>query len=208
MTNDLLRQEARQCSWLSLSLPPAATVALLGLAAMAYQMAPSREAALVGLSKFVWLLPLAQGLAAVAPLTGDPVVELHESSPTPFRRTLVCRAIVVTVAALITSAALYLGMHLMNMWGGPPGISGMLNTFCQGAFLIAVAYAAVSVTPTASSASLLVMTAWIFMVFGINAVIGDVLVNRVLLLVLAAVLVQIGYQRLGDSERLLQGVQS
>lgn len=206
MTTQLLLKEARQCSAVSLALPVVAAVALLALSLAAHQMAPSRESALVGLSKFVWLLPLAQGLAAVGPLTGDRLVELHESTPVPFRRTQAHRAVIVATVSLLCSIGLYAGMQALGLWGGPGGILAILNTFGQGVFLIACAFAGAAVTHTASPVSLLVITAWIFVLFGVNAILGDVLMNRSLLMILAVALFVYGYRHLRDSERLIAGV--
>ena len=133
------------------------------------------------------VLVLCSGAALAAALTGDPLVELHESTPTTFRLVQVVRAALVMFAPL----------HLAGIWPHDEGWVTLVVPVGAVLVLASVALAAAA-GGTASSTVITVISAWLLVLVW-DSYVQPLPMRRGLPLVGAVALAVVAWRRLGDA---------
>jgi hypothetical protein len=172
-------------------------------------------------------IPLAAGTAAGALVGRDPVVELHGTLPTPYRRTLLRRFTVTMAAAAVTGLVVSGGLLASGWWTRWPDhhdpLPGQLTWLAPTLALGGLGLLAGALSGSPALAGGLVAAVWIGeQVFKTGAQSNPVLrlvylfastrggpsiawtQNRLALLLLAALFVGLAWLRLGRVERLAQ----
>ncbi|MFF3224759.1 hypothetical protein ACFYV7_18360 [Nocardia suismassiliense] len=192
--NPIWLYEIRRCGREVLALPPMLAAAL-GVALVALDGGPAAQVAAVD------TVPLVAGLAAVAALGGERMIEVHLTVRTPYRLTVARRVTLV----LASACGAVLVLALLG-WRAVQGSAGVLltgNIVFAMALISLATYVIVEFRSTAG-ASVVVMTAWLakLLVLDQFAVLAEALV----LLTVAALCAWLAALRITDSEAQLRGV--
>lgn len=143
------------------------------------------------------------GVCAVVALTGDPLVELHEATPTGFRQAQFTRAALVALSSLAGAVVMFAPLHRQHLWPRDQGWVTLLGP--AGAVLVVtvVAVVAAAYTWTASSTTLCVMAAWMALAMLWDPYVTWLPAQRGLPLAAGCVLLVAGWRRLADGERTI-----
>ncbi|GAA1650433.1 hypothetical protein GCM10009764_84930 [Nocardia ninae] len=184
----------RRCGREALALPPM-LAAVLGVALVALGGGPAAQVAAVD------TVPLGAGLAAVAALGRERMIEVQLTVRTPYRLTVARRVTLVLAAAC--GAVLVLGLLGRGVVQDSAGALLTGNIVFASALIGLPTYAIVEFRSTAG-ASVLVMAAWLakLLVMDQFAVVAESLV----LLTVAALCAWLAALRITDSEAQLRGV--
>ena len=195
MTLPLIRAQLRRTG-VALAVP--LTAGAVGAASGRWAAAawsPSQAVLLVmGLEQ---VLVLCSGAALAAALTGDPLVELHESTPTTFRLVQVVRAALVTTSGAVGALVMFAPLHLAGIWPHDEGWVTLVVPVGAVLVLASVALAAAA-GGTASSTVITVISAWLLVLVW-DSYVQPLPMRRGLPLVGAVALAVVAWRRLGDA---------
>lgn len=141
------------------------------------------------------------GVSAASALTGDPLVELHESTSTSFRSVQVLRAAILAVSGVIGAIVMFVPLHLAGVWPRDDGWATVLVPAGAVLFVIAVAWGVAAFAGTVSATTIAVIAAWMFLAMLWDPYVLMLAIQRGVPLLAAGVLVILGLRRLGDSEQ-------
>lgn len=173
-------------------------VALIGwFAADAW---PSAQAmTLVNLLAQVFVI--AAGICAAVALTGDPLIELHESTPTGFRQVQLLRASLVALSGLAGAVLMFVPLHRLRVWPRDDGWTSVASPVGAVLIMIVVALVAAAFAGTASTATIAVVVAWMFLTLLWDPYVLPLPQQRGIPLFISVVLLVPVWQRLGKAER-------
>jgi hypothetical protein len=200
VTGAWIRAQGRQLGPIVLAGPILAggAVALLGwFAADAWP--PSQAMTLV-----TWLAQvfvIATGVCAAVALTGDPLLELHESTPTGFRRVQLTRAGLVTVSGLSGAAVMFFPLHAVRAWPHDQGWSTVASPTGAVVIVVVAALLTAAFAGTASTTTIAVVAAWMFLAMLWDPYVLPLPQQRGIPLIVSAGLLVAVWHRLGDAER-------
>ncbi len=141
------------------------------------------------------------GVAAAVVLTGDPLVELHESTPISFRTVQFLRAAIVASIAVAGGLVMFVPLHLLGVWPRDIGwLSGLVPTGAA-LFIVAVALTAAAFSGTTSTVTISVVAGWIFLSLLWDPYILHVTVQRGIPLAAAALMTWAAWGRLRNAEK-------
>lgn len=147
------------------------------------------------------LFVIATGVCAAVALTGDPLIELHESTTVGFRRVQLLRAGLVALSGLAGAALMFFPLHLLRVWPGDDGWVSVVSPAGAVVIVIVVALLVAAFAGTASATTIAVVAAWMFLAMLWDPYVLPLPQQRgIPLLVAAGLLVAVWY-RLGDAER-------
>lgn len=156
-----------------------------------------------------WLVQvqvICSGVSVAIVVAGDPMIELHESTPIGYRASLFVRAGIVTVSGLTGAVVFYAALLGASLW---PTNSGWGTMFSQVSAVIVLAVVAVTVaafTGTVSSTTVAVITAWMFLSMLWDPYVPSLLPGRGIPLLIVAFLLVAGWRRLGNTEHNIRKV--
>jgi len=148
------------------------------------------------------------GVCAAVALTGDPLVELHESTQTGFRSVQFIRFGIVTASAVVGAAVMFTPIHLLGTWPRDEGWITLVSPAGAAIFVTMVALAAATFTGTVSATTIAVVAGWVFLALLWDPYVVPLPAQRGLPLIAALVLVAVAWRRLGDSESNITKVAS
>lgn len=221
----LWRYEVRRAGWVAALGPPAAVLLGAGVALIA----PSQDetaTARVLLGTLEMAVPLAAGVACASLVGRDPASEVQLAVPTPYRVTLLRRAVVTLGWTAVVATLTALVLIATGWWATWPEnhgpIAGQLTWIAPTLGLGAVGFAAGAVSRSPAAAGAVVTTLWTFQqafagafqqdypgrllyLFATTrgAVPGDWTPNRLTLIGLAAALIALALAVLDRAERLI-----
>lgn len=205
MTGAAIRAQGRRNGLIVLAGPIIAggAVALAGwFAAEAWPLAQAMT--LVNWLAQVFVIGV--GVCAVVALTGDPLAELHESTPTGFRAVQLLRAALVTFCGLIGAALMFFPLHALRVWPRDEGWTSVASPAGAVIIVVVVALLASAFARTASATTIAVVVAWMFLAMLWDPYVLPLLQQRGLPLAVAAALAVAAWYRLGDAERNIEKV--
>lgn len=185
------------------AVPPVAGV-LVALAGTAASVAWSVERATVLSMVLTQLFVLCTGIAAAAALTGDPLVEVHESTPTSFRGAQTVRAAMVSIFGIVGAVVMFVPLHLNGIWPRDQGWITVVTPVGGVILVVAVAAVAATFTGTPSATTIAVIAAWMFLALFWDPYVFELSVQRGVPLLGASALLVVGWRRSGDAERNLE----
>lgn len=141
------------------------------------------------------------GVSAASALTGDPLVELHESTSTSFRSVQVLRAAILAVSGVIGAMVMFVPLHLAGVWPRDDGWATVLVPAGAVFFVIAVAWAVAAFAGTVSATTIAVIAAWMYLAMLWDPYVLVLAIQRGVPLLAAGVLVILGLRRLGNTEQ-------
>ncbi|GGM49655.1 hypothetical protein [Microbacterium saperdae] len=200
MTQSAVLAQFRRVGPALLSAPVlvGALVAIAG-AATANTWTVAQAATLLGWLTQVFTITV--GVTAAVALTGDPLVELHESTPISFRAVQLLRAGIVAIVAVVGGLVMFVPLHLLGAWPRDTGWSSGLVPAGAALFIVAVALAAAAFSGTVSTVTISVVAGWIFLSLLWDPYILHLLVQRGIPLAAAAVMTWMAWRRLGNTEK-------
>ncbi|AOS62209.1 hypothetical protein [Actinoalloteichus hymeniacidonis] len=200
MSGALLRTQWRRVG-LSVAVGPliaGALVAVVGwMASSAWP--PSQAMSLVS-----WLAQafvLCAGVCVAVALTGDPLIELHESTTTSFRTVQLLRAMLCTVSGLVGAVIMVAPLHLLGVWPRDTGWASVLSPAGAVVFVAVIALFTAAFAGTPSSTTIAVVMAWMCLAMLWDPYVLPLHRQRGLPLLAAAGLFGLAWSRLGDGER-------
>jgi hypothetical protein len=144
---------------------------------------------------------IAAGVCAAVALTGDPLIELHESTPTGFRRVQLTRATLVTASGLAGAALMFFPLHALRAWPRDDGWISVVSPAGAVVSVIVVALLTAAFARTAAATTIAVVAAWMFLSMLWDPYVLPLLHQRGIPLVASAGLLLAAWHRLGDAER-------
>lgn len=142
------------------------------------------------------------GVTSAVVLTDDPLIELHEASPTSFRTVQFSRAALIAVSGIIGACVLFIPLHLLRVWPNDQGWGTVLAPIGAVVVIVSVAVATAASSQTASATTIAVVATWIFLALLWDPYVPkDFLVRRGIPLLGAIVLIISAWWRLGNTER-------
>lgn len=149
------------------------------------------------------LFVLTVGVSAATALAGDRLIEIHESTPTPFRITLTRRALIVTVSAVLGAVIAFTTLHTLGIWPHDEGWVSIISPVGAAIFIVAIAMLAAAYSGSPATTSIAVVVGWMFLALIWDPYVLVLAVQRGVLLLVAAVMVAIAWRRLRNSEALI-----
>jgi cytochrome bd-type quinol oxidase subunit 2 len=175
-----------------------AAVAAAGLGA---SLVLPAEHTMLLVSWLVQAFVLCAGVCVAASVTGDTLVELHESTPTPFRAVQVLRSGIVNVAAVIGAVVMYVPLRRTGVWPRDEGWSSLFSPVGAVVVITVVALTAAAFSGTPVTATIAVVVAWMFLVTVWDPHVLPLHLQRGLPLIAALVPAVSAWRRLADTER-------
>ena len=195
-----IRAQARRIGPVVLAVPILAGVAVAAVGWYAAGAWPVSQA----MTLVNWLAQvfvIAAGVCVAVALTGDPLIELHESTPTGFRAVQLTRAALVTLTGIVGAVLMFVPLHVLRVW---PRDEGPVSVFSPAGAVVIVAVVALVAAVfagTASATTIAVVAAWMFLAMLWDPYVLPLHLQRGLPLIAAAVLVVAVWFRLGIAER-------
>lgn len=154
-----LAAQARRVGGVVLAGPVVAggAVALAGWGG-AVAWAPTQAMTLVSWLTQVFVVGV--GACAAVALTGDQLVELHESTPTGFRAAQLLRAALVTAAGVAGAVLMFGPLHALGVWPRDAGWISVTSPAGAVVILAVVALLAAAYARTLPATVLAVVAAW------------------------------------------------
>lgn len=141
------------------------------------------------------------GVVAAVALTGDPLVELHESMPVSFRAVQFLRAAIVAAVAVAGGLVMFVPLHLLGVWPRDIGwLSGLVPTGAA-VFIVAMALTAAAFSGTASTVTISVVAGWVVLSLLWDPYVLHPGVQRGIPLAAAAVMSWAAWGQLGNAEK-------
>lgn len=140
------------------------------------------------------------GVCVAVAVTGDPLVELHESTPTPFRTVQAVRAGIVTLSGIAGAALMFTPLHLLGIWPRDEGWISLASPAGAVTLVAVAALATAAFSGTVSATTIAVIATWIFLALLWDPYVHPLWAQRGLPLLGAAALALIAWKRLEDSE--------
>lgn len=199
MIGAAIRVQARRIGLIVLAGPVVAGgfVALTGwLAAETWPL--SQAMTLVNWTAQMFVI--AAGICVAVAVTGDPLIELHESTPMGFRTVQLLRGGLVTLSGLVGAAILFFPLHTLRVW---PRDEGWISAATPAGAVIIVAVVALATaafTGTASATTIAVVAAWMFLAMLWDPYVLPLLAQRGLPLAVAAAVFVAVWHRFGNTE--------
>jgi hypothetical protein len=156
----------------------------------------------------VQIYVIVTGVCMAAALTGDPLIELSESLPTPFRTVQSLRAGLVGGASLLSTAGMFLALRTFDLWPRPQGWAGLLDVTGAVALVSEAVCVVAAFSGNASSSVIAAVTAWMALTLLWDPYVTSLLAQRGLPLAAGALLLPLLWRRWGDAERNLAGAAS
>ncbi|RLP07670.1 hypothetical protein [Propionibacterium australiense] len=181
----------------ALPLTSGIAVAAIGVVMAGSWTATQTAVAVTWLSQ---MFSIAVGITAVVALTGDPVIELHESTPTSFRAAQLIRGAIVLTVSVLAVFAMFAPLHARRVWPRDVGWVDVLGPVSSTTFIVAVALAAAAFSRSASTTSIAVIAGWMFVSLMWEPYVGVLAVRCGGLFVMAAGFAVMAALRLGDAE--------
>lgn len=199
MSGSLLRAQFRRTGGALVAAPVIAGVIVAVVSWGAATVWP----ATLAMTLVMWLSQIfvvCAGVCVAVAVTGDRLVELHESTPTSFRIVQTMRAGIVTVSGMVGAVLMFAPLHLLGIWPRDQGWISLVSPAGAVVLVAVVALAAAAFAGTVSSTTIAVVAAWMFLAMLWDPYVLPLLVQRGLPLLGAAMLALIAWRRLGDSE--------
>lgn len=156
-------------------------------------------------SMMIMLMPLYSlivGLVAVGVLAGDPLVELHGSTPVGVRATQTMRAVLLTLAGMAGAFIMFAPLHLLGVVYGDAGWVSAITPVGGVAVLVLTAYAAAATMRSPRSVTFCLVLLWVVLALFWDTNLMTVLVlQRGVPLVVASVAAAAAWLSLGNPER-------
>lgn len=200
MRGPLVRAQVRRTGVAMATAPILAGAAAAAAGRGAALALPAEHAVLL----VSWLVPafvLCAGVCVAASVTGDTLVELHESTPTPFRTVQVLRAGIVNAAAVVGAVVMYVPLHRAGVWPRDGGWISLLSPVGAVAVVTVVALTAAAFSGTAVTTTIAAVTAWMFLAVVWDPHVLPLHLQRGLPLIAALVPAVGAWRRLADTER-------
>lgn len=200
MSSIKLWTQVRRIGVVTIALPliAAAIVAGVGVTVAGTWTVTQTAIAVTWLSQ---LFTIAVGITATVTLTGDPIIELHEATPTSFRSTQMMRTVIVVGPAVVAAAVMFVPLHMLGVWPRDVGLVTVSAPISAAVFIVAVALVASAFSKSASTTSIAVIAGWIFVSLVWEPYVDPLVVRCGFLLLLAAAFTGVAAVRLGDSEK-------
>ncbi len=200
MSHTRIRAQFRRIGAPAAALPLASGVAVAAAGVTMAGSWPVTQTA-VAMIWFTAMFPITVGIAAVAALTGDPIIELHESTPTSFRAAQLTRCSLVLAIAVLAALAMFAPLHLRGVWPRDAGWVSALGPVSAAVFIVAVALMAAAFSKSASTTVIAVIAGWMFVALVWEPYVDVLAVRCGVLLALAAGFAAAAARRLGDAEK-------
>lgn len=156
-----------------------------------------------------WLVQIyviCAGVCVAVAVTGDPLIELHESTVAGFRTAQLVRAGAMTVAGTSGAILLFEVLHGFDVWPRDIGWSGVLFPVGAVIFLAVISLATAAFSGASSATTIAVVAAWMFLAMLWDPYVLPLLPGRGIPLFFALVLAVVAWWRLGDAEQNLRKV--
>ncbi|MCV7636737.1 hypothetical protein M3B10_011090 [Micrococcus luteus] len=144
---------------------------------------------------------IATGVCAAVALTGDPLIELHESTPTGFRRVQFLRAGLVALSGLAGAVLMFFPLHALRVWPRDEGWTSVASPAGAVVIMIVVAMVAAAFAGTASTTTIAVVAAWMFLAMLWDPYVLPLHLQRGVPLIISAGLLVAVWHRLAKAER-------
>lgn len=191
--------------WRRVGLPVAVGPVIAGgLVAVAGWLVSSAWPTSQAMTLVTWLAQvfvICAGVCVAVALTGDPLIELHESTTVGFRTVQLLRGLLVTVSGLAGAVVMVVPLHLLGMWPRDIGWASVASPAGAVVFVAVIALFAAAYAGTASATTIAVVAAWMFLAMLWDPYVLPLHLQRGVPLAAAAVLLVLAWQRLGNSER-------
>ena len=156
-----------------------------------------------------WLVQIyviCAGVCVAVAVTGDPLIELHESTVAGFRTAQLVRAGFVTLTGIAGAVLLFAVLHESGVWPRDIGWRGVPFPVGSVLFLAVIALITAAFTGVSSATTIAVVTAWMFLAMLWDPYVLPLLQGRGIPLFFALILAVIAWWRLGDAEHNLRKV--
>lgn len=144
---------------------------------------------------------IATGVCAAVALTGDPLIELHESTPTGFRRVQFLRAGLVALSGLAGAVLMFSPLHALRVWPRDEGWTSVASPAGAVVIMIVVAMVAAAFAGTAATTTIAVVAAWMFLAMLWDPYVLPLHLQRGVPLIISAGLLVAVWHRLAKAER-------
>jgi hypothetical protein len=202
MSVPLIMAESRRVGLVAATMPILVGIVIAGIGwSLVGVWQPARIA--VAMNWLSQLFVITVGICAATALTGDRLVEVHESTPTPFRSTQFRRVGVVTVSAVLGAVAAFAASHSLGIWPNDEGWVSVVSPVGAAVFIIAIALLFAAYSGNAATTSIGVVVGWMFLSLLWDPYVLVLAAQRGLLLLASVAMVATAWQRLGDSEALI-----
>ena len=144
---------------------------------------------------------IAAGVCGSLALTGDVLVELHESTPVGWRTIETMRLGVVGVPAILAEAAMYLIMHARGLWPHDLGLTSVLTPVGSVFAVLLFTYASAVWLASAQATTLVAVAVWLFLCLLWDPYVTDPVSHTVTPVATAGLCALGAWVRCGDAER-------
>ena len=200
MTRAAIHAQGRRAGLMVLCGPILAG-AVVGLAGWfaADAWPPSQAMTLVNWLAQVFVI--AVGVCAAVALTGDPLIELHESTPTGFRQVQLLRAGLVALSGLVGAVLMFFPVRALRVWPRDEGWTSVASPAGAVVIVIVVALVAAAFAGTVSTTTIAVVAAWMFLAMLWDPYGLPLPPQRGIPLIFSAGLLVVVWHRLANAER-------
>lgn len=144
---------------------------------------------------------IAAGVCGSLALTGDVLVELHESTPVGWRTVETMRLGVVGLPAIMAEAAMYFIMHARGLWPHDLGLASVLTPVGSVFAVLLFTYAAAVWLASAQATTLVAVAVWLFLCLLWDPYVTDPVSHTVTPVATAGLCALGAWVRCGDAER-------
>lgn len=201
----VIRAQTRRVGAWVIALPLLVGV-LLALAGWATSLAWPVAQAMTLTTWLVQIQAIVAGVCVGVAVTGDPLIELQESTPTGFRLVQAIRAGLVALSGLAGAVVLYAGLHHAGVWPRDTGWTTVLFPAGSVVILAAVALGVAAFAGTMSATTIAVVAAWMFLAMLWDPYVSTLLRGRGIPLLAALLVLIAAWWQLGDAEHNIKKV--
>ncbi|MEU4387904.1 hypothetical protein [Promicromonospora sp. NPDC023805] len=200
MSRTLLRTQGRRVG-LSVAVGPTLVAVLVAATGWMVSLTWPASQTMTLVNWLAQVFVICAGVCVAVALTGDPLIELHESTTTSFRTVQLLRTLLVTASGLVGAVVMVVPLRLLGVWPRDIGWASVLSPAGAVVFVAVIALVAAAFAGTASSTTIAVVAAWMFLAMLWDPYVLPLHLQRGVPLLVAAGLLMPAWQRLGDSER-------
>lgn len=199
MLMQLIHSQIRRIGIMVLFTPILVAIAVAIAGWFASQAWPATQATVL-INWLVQIFVISAGVCTVGALTGDQLIELHESTPIGFHKIQLLRACLITLAGAVGAAIMFFPLYVLRIW---PGQESWVLVFSPlGAVIIVLATALVTAAfgGSAATTTIAVVMAWMFLSLLWDPYVLPLLPQRGIPLLFSGVLIIAAWYRLKNAE--------
>ncbi|WP_143233346.1 hypothetical protein [Actinomyces ruminis] len=140
------------------------------------------------------------GVCVAVAVTGDSLIELHESTETSFRTVQAIRASLPTIVSLVGAIIMFIPLHMLHIWPHDEGWLCVGSPIGAVMIISSVAFITSAYSKTTTVTTIAVIAAWMFLSMLWDPYVLPLPAQRGIPLAFIMTILPFAWQRLGNTE--------